>query len=358
MSKSNMIKSSMNTPAMSKSTTNTSATNASTTNTSAMNASTTNAFATNPSATNPFAANPFAAINHEYSGALYAPYDPKAPLTQRPLRADSGEMAKKIRRIEITSNKLVDEIFSGEYKSGFRGKGMEFEDIRQYIPGDDVRSIDWNVTARYDKVFIKQFVEEREMNIFLLIDMSRSNSFGHKKDLIAEISATLAFSATHNNDRVGVMFFTEKAEKLIPSKSGKKHVLSIIENILRFEPEHVGTNIGNALKYFSNIEKKRSVVFLISDFLDNDYEKELNATNGRHDLILIRVVDRAEERIPAGAIFTFEDLETGETYIMDNMKRDYHATVSTGKSKRNLITIYTDEDYIKPLRQFFRKRRR
>jgi uncharacterized protein (DUF58 family) len=269
---------------------------------------------------------------------------------------NSENTAKKIRRIEIKSNKLVDEIFSGEYRSGFRGKGIEFDNTRQYIPGDDVRSIDWNVTARYNKAFVKQFIEEREMNMFLLIDMSRSNSFGKKKEFIAEISATLALSATRNNDRVGVIFITGKVEKMIPSKNGKKHVLSIIDNILNFEPQQNDTNIAGALQYFNRIEKKRSVVFLISDFLDNDYEKELKASDGRHDLIRIRVVDRAEERIPAGAIFTFEDLETGETFVMDNMKSDFLMRPPDSQSKRTLITIYTDEDYVKPLKQFFRRR--
>lgn len=232
---------------------------------------------------------------------------------------------------------------------------MEFENIRQYMPGDDVRSIDWNVTARYDKAFVKQFVEEREMNMFLLIDMSRSNSFGRKKEFIAEISVTLALSAVKNNDRVGVIFFTGKAEKLIPSKNGKKHILSIIENILNYEPEQTGTDVGNVLQYFTRIEKKRSVVFLISDFLNDGYEKELKAAVNRHDLIRIRVADRAEERIPAGAIFTFEDLETGETFVPDNMKHDFQ-TAADGDSKRNLIIIYTDEDHVKPLKQFFRRR--
>lgn len=268
----------------------------------------------------------------------------------------SGELTKKLRRIEIKSNKLVDEIFSGEYRSGFRGKGMEFENIRQYIPGDDVRSIDWNVTARYDKAFVKQFVEEREMNMFLLIDMSHSNNFGRKKEIIAEISATLALSAVRNNDRVGVIFFTEQIEKLIPSKNGKKHVMSIIENILTFQPQHSGTDIAKVVQYFNKIEKKRSVVFLISDFLDDGYEKELKASDNRHDLIRIRVADHAEEKIPAGAIFTFEDLETGETFVMDNIKKDFYLTPQNGQSKRNMINVYTDEDYVKPLKQFFRRR--
>ena len=268
----------------------------------------------------------------------------------------SSDLLKKIKRIEIRSGKLVDEIFSGEYRSGFRGKGMEFDTIRQYIPGDEVRSIDWNVTARYDKAFVKQFTEEREMNIFLLIDMSRSNSFGNKKDFIAEISATLALSATRNHDRVGAIFFTDEVEKLIPSKNGKKHVLHIIESILTFSPRRGGTNLAAALDFFNKIEKKRSVVFLISDFLAEGYEKELKASSNRHDLIRIRVVDKAEERIPAGAIFTFEDLETGETFVLDNTRRAFTMAPAQTGIRRNLITIYTDEDYTKPLRQFFKRR--
>jgi len=267
-------------------------------------------------------------------------------------------LVKKIKKIEIKSNKLVDEVFSGEYRSGFRGKGMEFDSTRQYVPGDDVRSIDWNVTARYDKAFVKQFCEEREMNMFLLIDMSRSNSFGRKKEFIAEIGATLALSAIKNNDRVGAVFFTGKVEKFIPSKSGRGHVLSIIESILNFQPQRSDTDIRGALQYFNRIEKKRSVVFLISDFLDDGYEKELGASGNRHDLIRIRVVDRAEERVPAGAIFTFEDLETGDTFVLDNMKRDYLMVPPDSQSKRNLITIYADEDYVKPLRLFFKRRGR
>jgi uncharacterized protein (DUF58 family) len=268
----------------------------------------------------------------------------------------SSELVKKIKRIEIKSNKIAEEIFTGEYRSAFRGKGMEFENIRQYMPGDDVRNIDWNVTARQNKAFVKQFCEEREMNIFLLIDMSKSNNFGRKKEFIAEISAALALSAARNNDRVGAIFFTGKVEKLIASQNGKKHVLSIIENILNFQPQQNDTNLANALDYFNRIEKKRSVVFLISDFLDDGYMKELKKSANRHDLIQSRVVDRAEEHIPAGAIFTFEDLETGENWVLDNMRRDFKIGLPDGQSKRNLITIYTDEDYAKPLRQFFKRR--
>jgi len=269
---------------------------------------------------------------------------------------DSRETVKKIKRIEIKSNKLADEIFSGEYRSGFRGKGMEFDNIRQYIPGDDVRSIDWNVTARQNRPYIKQFTEERELNVILLIDMSRSNSFGRKKEIIAEIGATLAVSASRNNDRVGALFFTGQIEKFIPSKNGRRHVLSIIESILTFEPEHSDTDVANALRYFCRIEKKRSVVFLISDFLDDGYEKELKVSGGRHDLICVRVTDRAEERIPSGAVFTFEDLETGETFVLDNMRRDLVVGPPDARFGRNLINVSTDGDYIKPLRQFFKKR--
>ncbi|NLP13111.1 MAG: DUF58 domain-containing protein [Clostridium sp.] len=268
----------------------------------------------------------------------------------------SNELLKKIRRIEIKSNKLVDEIFSGEYRSGFRGKGVEFEDIREYYPGDDVRSIDWNVTARHNKAFVKQFCEERELNLFLLIDMSRSNSFGLKKDLIAEVGATLAFSANKNNDRIGVIFFTDRVEKFIPSKNGRKHVLSIIENIVNFRPKHAGTDISKALQYFNRIQKKPSVVFVISDFLDDGYKKDLKVTSQRHDLVLVRVMDRAEELIPAGAIFLFEDLETGETIELDNMKNEFRLNNIMDLPKRNLINIYTDEDYVRPLRQFFKRR--
>ncbi|HOQ00147.1 MAG TPA: DUF58 domain-containing protein [Acetivibrio clariflavus] len=268
----------------------------------------------------------------------------------------SKELLKKIRQIEIKSNKLVEEIFSGEYRSGFRGKGIEFDDIREYYPGDDVRNIDWNVTARHNKAFVKQFCEERELNMFILIDMSRSNSFGSKKDLIAEVSATLAFSACKNNDKVGVIFFTDKVEKFIPSSNGRKHVLSIIEHILCFEPDSSGTDLAKALQYFNRVVKSQSVVFVISDFLDDGYIKDIKITDRRHDLVLVHIIDRAEELIPAGAIFTFEDLETGETLVLDNTKEERRLDTDIALFKRNLINIYTDEDYVKPLKQYFRRR--
>ena len=217
----------------------------------------------------------------------------------------SKELIKKIRRIEIISNKLAEEIFSGEYRSGFRGRGMEFEDIREYYPGDDVRNIDWNVTARHNKAYIKQFEEERELNVFLLIDMSHSNSFGKKMELIAQLGATLAFSAIRNNDKVGMLLFTEKVEKYIQSKSGKKHVLSIIENILDFKPELKGTNLSNALQHFNRIEKKRSVIFLISDFLDQGFEKDLKGFLRIWWLAHIRT-GAAWDRLTARRIYVYD----------------------------------------------------
>lgn len=266
------------------------------------------------------------------------------------------ELIKKIRRIEIKSNKLVEEIFAGEYKSGFRGKGMEFEDIREYYPGDDVRNIDWNVTARHNKAFVKQYCEERELNMFLLIDMSRSNSFGRKKEFITEVAATLAFSACKNNDRVGVIFFTDRVERFIPSKTGRKHVLSIIQSLLEFQPENSGTDLSKALQFFNRIEKKRSIVFLISDFLDDGYKKEVKITAGNHDLVMVRIMDKAEERIPTGAIYTFEDLETGEIMVLDNLKTEFRTDSGINLFKNNLITMYTDEDHVLPLKQFFKRR--
>lgn len=270
----------------------------------------------------------------------------------------SGAMVKKIRKIEIKSNKLVEEVFSGEYRSGFRGKGIEFDDIRQYVIGDDVRNIDWNVTARHNKAFVKQFCEEREMNLFLLIDMSRSNSFGGKRELICEIAATLAFSACKNNDRVGVIFFTDRVEKLIPSANGRKHVLSIIQNILEFQPQSTGTDVAKALQYFHRIEKKKSVVFVISDFLDEGFHKDIKITASHHDLVLVRVASKAEERIPAGAVFTFKDLESGETVVLNNLHRDFRPVSRLDRYKTSLINVYTDEDYVKPLKKFFRRRGR
>ncbi|MBC7960947.1 MAG: DUF58 domain-containing protein [Vallitaleaceae bacterium] len=268
----------------------------------------------------------------------------------------SKDLVKKIRHIEIKSKRLVDEIFSGQYRSSFRGKGMEFEEIREYYHGDDVRNIDWNVTARYGQAYVKQFSEERELNIFLMIDMSHSNDFGKKKDLIAELGATISFSATRNNDQVGLILFTDHVEKFIPSMKGKRHVLSIIDTILSFEPKSKGTKIQAALEYYDKVMKKRSVLFLISDFMDEGYNHALKSLSKKHDLIMIRVMDKVEEVIPSGAVFTFEDLETGEIVTIDNLKSEIKLEPVKGFNKNNIISIYTDEDYVKKLKMFFTRR--
>lgn len=266
------------------------------------------------------------------------------------------ELIKKIRHIEIKSTKIVEEIFSGEYHANFKGKGMEFEDIREYYPGDDVRNIDWNVTARYNETYVKQFNEERELNMFLLMDCSKSNSFGRKKEFMAELGATLSYSANKNNDKVGMILFTDKVEKVIPSKAGKRHTLSIIETILTYEPTGIQTDIKQVLKYFMQIEKKRSIVFLISDFMDKDYDNELRMVARKHDLVLIQVLDPAEENIPFGAVYTFEDLETKETFVFDHTsKRDAIVNKEIIKFP-GLIQLYTNQDYIKPLKLFFHRK--
>lgn len=264
------------------------------------------------------------------------------------------EVIKKIRHIEIKSKQLVEETFSGSYHARFKGKGMSFEDIRAYYPGDDVRAIDWNVTARQNAPYVKQFTEEREMNMFLLIDMSGSNAFGDKKQRIAEIGATLSYSANKNNDKVGMILFTDKVEKVIPSQSGKRHILSIIETILTYEPEGRGTNIKKALEYFNKVEKKRSILFLISDFMDRDYEKDLKILGKKHDLVLIQVLDRAEIKLPKGAIFRFTDLENGQQVVVENLKE--HQALTPPSPGFGTITIYTDEDYVKLLRHYFARK--
>lgn len=266
------------------------------------------------------------------------------------------EIIKKIKRIEIISNKIAEDVFSGDYHSLFKGNGMEFEDIREYYYGDNVKDIDWNVTARQNKAFVKKYKEERELNFFMIVDLSGSNSFGKKKDIISEIGATLAFSATKNNDKVGAMFFTDKVEKFIPSKKGKKHVLSIIENILTFEPENKGTNIKEALKHFYNVEKRRCIVFLISDFMDKNFDNEIKMVSAKHDLILIRVLERSGEKIPKGFVFNFEDLETGEKITVDCVNNEIDLNLKGKLPSSNIINIYTDEDYTKALRLFFKKR--
>lgn len=268
----------------------------------------------------------------------------------------SKELIKKIKHIEIKSSKLSDELFSGEYHTHFKGKGMAFEDIRQYYHGDDIRSIDWNATARYNQPYVKQFSEERELNMFLLIDISKSNDLSNKRDFIAELGATLSYSANKNNDKVGLILFTDKVEKVIPSKAGRKHTLSIIETILDFKPTGTGTNIEAALEFFNRIEKKRSIVFVISDFMDEGFDHGVKLIGRKHDLVLIRVSSPAETKIPRGAIYTFEDLETGETFVLDAIQKDVNMSTEMGIKGPNVIQLYTNEDYVKPLKLYFHRK--
>lgn len=267
---------------------------------------------------------------------------------------EKKELLKKIKEIEIKSTLLANEIFAGEYQSCLRGNGMEFSDIRRYSPGDDVKKIDWKVTAKQRKAYVKEFVEERELPIFLLVDVSFSNRFKAKLDLITELVATLSFSAVKNGDRVGAIFFTDKVEKVIPLKKGKKHTLSIIENLLTIDPKSKRTNIKEALKYFGKIFKRRGIVFLISDFLDSGYEKDIKILSSRHDLIPIKISDKKYEEIPKGAIFTLEDSETGEKIIIENFKRNIE--INSEKIK-NSVEIFTEDDYVKELSKYFKRRR-
>ena len=235
---------------------------------------------------------------------------------------NTKDIIKKIRRIEISTNRLVNNIFAGEYESAFKGKGMEFDEVREYQHGDEVRTIDWNVTAKMGHPFVKKFVEERELIIMLLVDVSGSTEFGthqqKKSEIIAEISALLAFAAIKNNDKVGLICFTDQVELFIPPRKGKKHVLRLIRDILYFESKRTATDLKTVLSFLERIQKRKSVVFLISDFRDDDYEKPLQRINPRHDLIAIVVADRRETEFPDVGLIELEDTETGDIILFDS----------------------------------------
>ncbi len=270
----------------------------------------------------------------------------------------SSEIIKKIREIEIKSEIVVQDIFAGDYKSVFKGNGIEFDEIREYSEGDEIRDIDWNVTARQNRPFVKKYREERELNILLMVDVSASGNFGKVKQKSAELCATLAIAAAKNRDRVGAIFFGAKIEKFIPVKNGKKHALSIIENFLTISPQSKGTDLKSALNYFDKSFKKRSVLFIISDFLCSGYEKVLKRVSLKHDVVLINIVERAQEEIPKGAIFLFEDMESGEQFEVDTSISALKIENSLLPNHKNIIKIYSDEDFLKPLRVFFRRRKR
>ncbi|MCH9024009.1 MAG: DUF58 domain-containing protein [candidate division Zixibacteria bacterium] len=283
------------------------------------------------------------------------------------------EVIKKIRRIEIRTKKLVNELFSGEYHSTFKGQGMEFEEVRLYEPGDDVRLIDWNVTARMGQPYIKKFREERELTVILLIDVSSSGKFGtrdsFKNDTAAELGALLAFSAIKNNDKVGLIIFTDQIEIFVPPKKGRAHVLRIIREILYFKPQGKGTNIAAALEYFNKVIRRKSVVFLVSDFLSEGFTKPLQIANNKHDIIAIKVSDPREITFDDVGLIELEDAETGEVLIIDTGSKEFRKEFAaqaeedvTGLRKRfrsinlDFINIRTDQSYISPLINFFKMR--
>ena len=286
---------------------------------------------------------------------------------------ETSELLKKVRKIEIKTRGLSNQIFSGHYHSVFKGRGMSFSEVREYHYGDDIRSIDWNVTARFNSPYIKIFEEERELTIILLIDVSGSNAFGTKKllkrELITELAAVLAFSAIQNNDKVGIIFFSDKIEKFITPKKGRTHILRIIRELIEFKPESEQTKIEEALKYFTNVINKRCTAFIISDFMDKGFESAIRIANKKHDLIALRIFDERETFLPSVGIMKIKDAETGKTewvdtsnkMVRDNymkwwQEKDKYLNDIFRKSGIDVAKINTNEDYIKPLINLFKKR--
>lgn len=284
------------------------------------------------------------------------------------------EILQKVRQIEIRTKNIVNDIFAGEYHSVFKGRGMEFSGVREYTPGDEIRTIDWNVTARFGHPYVKYFIEERELTVMLIVDVSSSGKFGSidklKCDIIAELCSVLAFSAIKNKDKVGLILFSDRIEKYIPPKKGRSHVLRVIRELLFFKPENRETNINAALEHLNRVIKKKAVTFIVSDFLsDNIYEKELALTNTHHDLIAVKITDPREIQVPDVGFIQLEDTETGELIFIDtsnlNLRNNYYSNNAeqqirfnkTMKSmKIDLIEIFTDKPYIQSLLNFFRLR--
>jgi uncharacterized protein (DUF58 family) len=283
------------------------------------------------------------------------------------------ELLKQVRQIEIKTRNVVNEVFSGEYHSAFKGRGMEFAEVREYQIGDDIRSIDWNVTARSGSPYVKVFEEERELTVMLVVDMSGSLIFGSadktKQQIAAELTAILAFSAMKNNDKVGLILFTDRIEKFVPPKKGRTHGLRIIREILSFKPEGNKTNIKAALEYLNHTIKRKSIAFLISDFIDDGYEKILSIVGKKHDLIGVVLQDPREREIPKAGLIKFKDAETGELRYIDtsnkNVQENFQKLLRIFEAKRksvfiksrlDAIEVNTNESYVKPLANFFRKR--
>jgi uncharacterized protein (DUF58 family) len=288
---------------------------------------------------------------------------------------DTKELLKKVRKIEIKTRGLSNHLFSGEYHSAFKGRGMAFSEVREYQLGDEIRTIDWNVTARFNHPYVKVFDEERELTVMLLMDVSGSENFGtinqQKQDLATELCAVLAFSAIQNNDKVGVLFFSDKIEKFIPPKKGRSHILMIIRELIDFKPENKGTNVGEALKYFTSAIKKKCTAFVISDFMSPGFESELKIANKKHDIIALRLYDKHEEEFPDLGLIPVKDEESGEVlwvntgdkkvrdaFKIDALKRNAALKDVFSKSGVDAADIGTHESYVKPLMTLFKKRER
>jgi len=286
---------------------------------------------------------------------------------------DSSALFRKVRKIEIKTRGLSNQIFSGQYHSVFKGRGMAFSEVREYQPGDDIRSIDWNVTARFNHPYVKVFDEERELTVMLLVDVSASNQFGTRKtlkqELITEIAAVLAFSAIQNNDKVGVIFFSKTVEKFIPPKKGTSHILRIIRELIEFRPEEQGTNLTEPLRFLTNAIKKRCTAFLFSDFFDKGFEDAIKIANKKHDLIAVHIFDERETELPDVGLIRARNAETGELRWIDssnmNVRREYNNWYARHlarladiwlRSGIDVARIRTDQDYIKPLMGLFKKR--
>jgi uncharacterized protein (DUF58 family) len=288
---------------------------------------------------------------------------------------ETTELLKKVRKIEIKTRGLSQELFSGEYHSAFKGRGMSFSEVREYQVGDEIRAIDWNVTARFNHPFVKVFEEERELTVMLIVDVSGSENFGTKKqfkqDMITELCAVLAFSAIQNNDKIGVIFFSDTIEKFIPPKKGKSHILHIIRELIQFKPKSQKTNINQALRYFTNVIKKKSIAFVISDFMDDNYYDALKIASRKHDLVALRIYDKRERELPNMGLVKFKDPETGQIIWLDTSSKDvryhYYAAVRERekmmkdifiRSGVDVANISTDESYIQPLTTLFKSRGR
>lgn len=288
---------------------------------------------------------------------------------------DTKEILKKVRKIEIKTRRLSDHVFGGEYHSTFKGRGMTFSEVRQYQFGDDVRAIDWNVTARYNEPYVKVFEEERELTMVLMVDVSGSEFFGttnqFKKDIVTEIAATLAFSAIQNNDKVGLILFSDNIELFIPPKKGKSHVLRIIRELIEFKPKSSNTDIGEAFKFLSNVMKKKAIVFMLSDFMDDSYERTLKIVGNKHDITGIRVYDKHDEEIPNLGMVPMLDAESGKVQLVNTASKsvrnsyksnanrllDYYLTTFK-RSGAGTINTRVDESYVKKLLGYFKHKGR